>query len=203
MKATYDGFEAKKRGGSKLPPVGQYIGEIQGVRVDKSYSGDRDVIVCMVEITEGEYKGRYHEVFEDQRERFGGEVKYKGVLTLSPPIPNDEPWVKQRWESNLFCVQESNPGYHWDWDENKLKGKKIGINVRENYFKGKDGNWVTTTEIGQFETVDDVRNGKCKDMNPRGKKKMEEEQKNGSSSEGEFKGIEFGTDVSGNVEVPF
>ena len=203
MKATYEGFEAKQRGSSKMPPVGQYVAEIQGVRVDKSYSGDRDVIVCMIEIIEGEYKGRYHEVFEDNRERFGNDVKYNGVFTLTPPIPGDEPWVKSRWESNLFCVQESNPGYRWAWDENTLKGKKVGINVRENHFKGKDGNRVVTTEIGQFETVDDVRNGKCKDMTPRGKKKLDDEEKNGVVQDGEFKGIEYGEDVTGKVEVPF
>ena len=39
MKATYEGFEAKQRGSSKMPPVGQYVAEIQGVRVDKPSKG--------------------------------------------------------------------------------------------------------------------------------------------------------------------
>ena len=199
MKPTYAGFEAKKsRGGVFLPPVGQYVAEIQGVRLDKSYSGDRDVVVCMIEITEGDYKGQYHKVFEDQKERFGENVKYRGTFTLVPYLESDDPWVKQKFETNLFCVQESNPSYKWDWDEKKLKGKKVGINVRENTYVGRDGNEHTTTEIGQFEIIQDVLDGKCKDMKPRGKKKTEEQ-----SSDGNFKGIEFGDDVSGTVEVPF
>ena len=202
MRATYGDFQAKKqRGGLYPPPVGQYIGEIQNIRLDRSYNNDRDVIVCMVEITEGEYKDIYHKIFADQQERFGGEVKYKGTFTLTPPIDGDEPWVKQRWESNLWCVQDSNPGYVWDWDEKKLKGKKVGLNIRENTYTGKnDGKEHTTTEVGQFESINDIRAGKCKDMKPRGKKKTQEE---ASTDGSEFTGIEYGTDVSGNVEVPF
>ena len=202
MKATYGGFEAKKSSSNFLPPVGQYIAEIQGVRLDKSYSGDRDVIVCMIEIMEGDYKGQYHKVFEDQKERFGDGVKYKGTFTLTPYIEGDELYIKSRFEQNLWCVQESNPGYKWDWDEKKLKGKKIGINVRENHYKGNDGTKKITTEIGQFETIGDVRSGACKDMNPRIAKALKDEENNSSSSEG-FHGVEYGTDVSGNVEVPF
>lgn len=202
MKATYGGFEAKKSSNNFLPPVGQYIAEIQGVRLDKSYSGDRDVIVCMIEIMEGDYKGQYHKVFEDQKERFGDGVKYKGTFTLTPYIDGDELYIKSRFEQNLWCVQESNPGYKWDWDEKKLKGKKIGINVRENHYKGNDGTRKITTEIGQFETIDDVRNGNCKNMNPRIAKALKDEENNSSSSEG-FQVVEYGTDVSGNVEVPF
>lgn len=201
MKATYGDFEAKKSGGTFLPPVGQYVAEIQGVRLDKNYSGDRDVIVCMVEITEGEYKGQYHKVFEDQKERFGDNVKYKGTFTLTPWTPADELWIKERFERNLWGVQDSNPGYKWDWDENKLKGKKVGINVRENHYKGNDGKRKITTEIGEFVSINDIRDGKCKNMNPRIAKALKDEESNGSS-EG-FQGVEYGTDVSGNVEVPF
>ena len=196
MKPTYSGYEGKNtRGGVYLPPVGQYIAEIQGVHMDKSYDKTHDEIVLMIEITEGEFAGQYHKVFENQKERFGGDVKYKGVFKLRPPIDEDEPWVKNKFEANLWCVQESNQGYVWDWDENKLKGKKIGINVRENNYTGNDGKPKTTTEIGQLETIEDVRDGKCKDMKPRGA----QQKANNTSSETE----NIGTDVTNEVEVPF
>lgn len=205
MKATYQGFEVKKRGGGvQLPPVGAYEAEIQGVRLEKSYSGDRDVIVVMVEITAGEYKGQYHKVFEDQKERFGGDVKYRGTFRLTPPTDDDEPWVRKRWEENQWCISESNGKkpdgsyiYVWDWDEQKLKGKKVGINVRENYYTGRDGRERVTTEIGQFERIEDVQNGKCKVLKPRGKKAEETPT---VPAEG-FTGIELGE--ADQVEVPF
>ena len=189
MKPTYSGFEAKKNSFSTLPPAGAYVAEIKGVRTEPSYNNDREVIVCMVEITEGEYAGQYHKVFEDQQSRFGKDVKYKGVYKITPYLEGDETWVRSRFESALWCVEQSNPGYHWDWDETKLKGKKIGINVRNSIYYANDGSEKTTTEIGQFETVDDVRNGNCRTLKNRVQKKRGEE-------------TQF-TEVSNDVEVPF
>ena len=125
MKPTYEGFEAKKTSGfATLPPEGAYVAEIQGVRTEPSYDNSRDNIIVMVEITEGEYNGQYHKVFTEQQNSFGGDVKYRGVMKITPFIPSDEAWVKRRFEENLYCVQASNDGYRWDWDEKKLVGKK-------------------------------------------------------------------------------
>ena len=83
--------------------------------------------------------------------------------------------------------------YTWDWDEKKLKGKKVGINVRKRLYTFNDKD-RETTEIGRFETVDDVRNGKCKPMKERDQRtKREEDSTDGS---------EF-TDVSSDVSVPW
>ena len=193
MKATYKGFEAKKSSGgfTELPPVGAYVAQIQDVRASEGKDGQRDMIECMIEIIEGDYANRYHEVFEDQNERFG-KATYKGIFRLVCPNDGDEDWVTRNFEGNLWCVQQSNPGYSWDWDEKKLKGKKVGINIRKRLYtyNGKDRE---TTEIGRFETVDDVRNGKVKPMRDRD---------NRTSEPASTDGDEF-TDVSKDVAVPW
>ena len=191
MKPTYSGFEAKKSTGyAQLPPPGAYIAEIQGVKTEPSYDRTRDEIVCMVEITEGEFKGQYHKVFEEQRNSFGENVKYRGVFRLRPYIDGDESWVRSRFEGNLWCVEQSNPGYTWDWDESKLKGKKVGINVRTNVYTGRDGSEKETTEIGQFERIQDVMDGKCAKLKARVSKKQ-------SSATDSY------SDVTNTVDVPF
>lgn len=191
MKPTYSGFEARKTSGyAQLPPVGAYVAEIQGVKTEQSYDGSREEIVCMVEIIEGEYAGQYHKVFDEQKNSFGDSVKYRGTLRIRPFVDGDESWVRNRFEQNLWCVQESNPGYAWDWDEKKLKGKKIGINVRKNVYTGRDGQEKETTEIAQFETVQDVRNGKVRELKPRVSRQT------ASSSESY-------TNVTNDVDVPF
>jgi len=195
MKASYKGFEAKKAGGfTELPPVGAYVAEIQAVRFVPGKDGFRDKIECFMEITEGEYSGRFHEVYDDQKERFGDTAKYKGIFALVPPTEDDEEWRKRAFEGNLWCVQESNPGYTWDWDEKKLKGKKVGISIRKRLYT-YNGKHRETVEIGRFETVDDVRNGKCKPMKDRDQRKQEDE-------EVSTDGSEF-TDVSSDVDVPW
>jgi len=199
MKPSYSGFEAKKTGAFiELPPVGAYVAEIRDVRFLEA-DGDkqqRDVIELMIEIVEGEYKGRYMEAYNDQKERNADKAKYRGVFRLTPPVDGDEDWRKRVFEGNLWCVEQSNPGYSWDWDEKKLKGKKVGISVRKrlyNYTNNK-GEVVDaeTTEIGRFDTVDDVRNGKVKPMRDRDQRT--------NKSESNTDGQNF-TDVSASNEV--
>ena len=203
MKPTYTGFEAKKSNAFvELPTPGAYIGEIKAVRFlpkDEKKNQQRDQIEMMIDITEGEYAGRFMEVWEDQKEQWGDKVPYKGIFRLTPFVDGDEDWRKRAFEGNLWCVQESNPGYSWDWDEKKLKGKKIGISIRKRLYnyEAKDGTTKDgeTVEIARFETVDDVRNGKIKPMKDRDtrKKKDDEESTDGSKF----------TDVSSDVDVPF
>ena len=189
------GFEAKKRGGYPvLPPKGAYVAEIkQATYVEGDGYSDR--IECMVEITEGEFVGRYTEVWNDQKERFGDNVQFKGIVRLYVPADGDENYdsMMNRLQANLWCVEESNPGYKWGWDEKTLKGKKVGINVRK-YLYTYNGQDRETTEIAQFETIEDVRAGKCKELRDRDKRKKQEED---STDGSEF------TDVSKNVDVPW
>ncbi len=199
MKPSYKGFEAKKNGGFlTLPPAGAYVAEIKEVRFvvqDPLQNRDRDTIELMMEITEGEYSGRYMEFYQDQKERFGDSAKYKGVFRLVAPLENDDDWRKRTFEGNLWCVEQSNPGYTWDWDEKKLKGKKVGISVRERLYTYNDKD-RSTTEIAKFETVDDVKAGKVKPMRAR------DQRSNGSSTSESMDESNL-TDVSKTVDVPW
>lgn len=196
MKPTYSGFSAKEnKGFLDVPPVGAYCAEIQSARYipanDSTNKLGRDFIELYIDITDGEYKGRYMELWKDQREKFGN-AAYKGIFRLIPPTDGDEPWRKSNFEGALWCVEQSNPDYHWDWEEEKLKGKKVGINIRKRLYSynGKD---KETTEIGELKTIDDVKNGKCRRLNDRDTRKNSD----GSGDEQNF------TDVSAKVDVPW
>jgi len=195
MKPSYQGFEAKKSNGFlTLPEAGCYQAEIKDVRyVPANDKNPRDTIELMIEITAGEYAGRYMDFYKEQKERFGDTATYKGVFRLVPPLENDEDWRKRTFEGNLWCVEQSNPGYSWDWDEKKLKGKKVGINVRNRLYTYNDKE-RSTTEIGRFETIDDVKNGKCKPMKDR------DQRSNASDSASAPEGF---TDVSSEISVPW
>lgn len=205
MKPTYNGFEAKKNSGdfTQLPPPGAYVAKIMSVRF-LAKDGDkqqRDQIELFLDIIEGDYTGRFVEVWNDQKEKFGDKVPYKGIVRLTPPVEGDEDWRYRNFEGNIWCVQESNPGYTWDWDENKLKDKIVGINLRQRLYtytnsKGetKDGE---TVEIARFETVADVRSGKVKTAKPRDQRQKHDEETEDNSNDGGF------TDVSKDVNVPW
>lgn len=193
MKPTYSNFEAKKPSGFlTLPPAGCYVARILAARVAETFG--RQTIELMMDIEEGEYKGRYQEIFKDQKERFGDNAKYKGIFRLTPPVDGDEEWRRSAFENNLWCVQESNPGYKWDWEEQRLPGKLVGINVRNRLYTYNDQDRATT-EICRFETVADVRSGKVKPLKDRDSRTA----KDNPASDGKT----F-TEVSGNtVDVPW
>lgn len=199
MKQYGANVEIAKRGNYlDLPPVGAYVAEIKNVRVVEP-DGDRQQfpsLEMMVDIVEGEYANRYTEVYNDNKERFDN-AKYKGIFRLRVPTQNDgedEAWVARRFGNNIWCVQESNKGYEWDLDEKKLIGKKVGINVRRRLYT-YDGQDKETTEIGQFETVDDVKAGKCKPM-------KDNDRRSKGSSPASTDGSSF-TEVSGSIDVPW
>ena len=180
MKPTYQGFEAKENSTSflELPPAGLYIGQIMAVRVVDAdgVKTFRDWLEVMLEITEGDYKGRFTAVYNDQKERFGAEnTRYRGTFRIAIPSgkEDEEEWVRRSFEGNLWCVEQSNPGYHWDWDENKLTGKKIGINLRTRLYTYNDKD-KETVEVARFETVDDVKTGKAKPAKERDQRKHDD-----------------------------
>ena len=158
----------------RSPPPGVYVGTILQVRVVDADGQKvmRDKIEVMVEITEGEYKGRFTDYYKDQESRLGKDkAKFRGVFSLIPPVDGDEDWRFRAFEGNIWCVEESNPGYHFrkpdgSWDEQGLAGKAIGINIRNRLYNytGSDETVKEgkTIEIARFETVENVRSGKAK-----------------------------------------
>lgn len=198
MKPTYKGYEAKEnKGFLDVPPVGAYEAQILNVRYipadDESNFMHRDYIELFLDITEGEYKGRYMELWQSQKEKFGEKASYKGTFRLVPPVDGDDPWRRSAFEGALWCVEQSNDGYHWDWEEKNLAKKKVGINLRKRLytFGGKNRE---TTEIGKLEAISDVKNGKCRPMNARDNRTNKEP----DSTDGQ----EF-TEVSQTVDVPW
>lgn len=198
MKAKYSGYEAKKSGGFvELPPVGAYIGKILNVKVEQTYDKTHEQIVLMLDITEGEYAGRFMEQYEDAKQSFP-DTKFKGTIRITVPEedePEENAWIKKRFEGNLWAIEDSNPGYGWDWDEKKLKGKVVGFSIRERLYT-YNGNDRITVEIARLESINDIKNGKVKQMNPRDTRTKGN---NGTAGETSAEG----TDVTGKVEVPF
>ena len=98
------------------------------------------------------------------------EAKYKGDYKIQIPDANNErrqhpEWDLKKLNESFWCIEKSNPGYKFDGDTDhigELKGKVVGINVREAVYNGN-----TFTQIGQLEVADDVRKGIVKTMKPR------------------------------------
>ena len=124
-------------------PVGGYVAKIKKAQV-RTYTGNNgsfDKLEIAFDISEGEYKDFFASDLKAQKAE---DKKWKGVLRLYVPTDDGserDATTKSIFKGNMEAVEESNAGYHWDWDENKLAGKTVGILFRneEWAYDGKTG----------------------------------------------------------------
>ena len=146
-------------------PAGGYVCRIMAAKV-ATYGGkdgrpSYEKLEIAFDITEGEYKDFYKNDFDANTHE---DKKWKGVLRLSVPTDNGsdaDEWAKRVFRTCIEAVEDSNPGYHWDWNEAGLKGKDVGCLFRneEWEYNGKSG-WKAMPF--RFIPVSDAREGKIK-----------------------------------------
>lgn len=149
-------------------PVGAYICRILKAeeKVYNSSKGEWHKLEISFDISEGEHKDFYA---NDYKAQTGEDKKWKGVMRMN--IPTDDGseadgWAKRSFKTNILAIEDSNSGYHWDWNESQLKGKTVGIVFRseEWEYNGKRG-WRTAP----FKMVPaaDVKSGNIKIPDPK------------------------------------
>lgn len=138
-------------------PAGGYILKI--VDAEEVENSKGSMLLIHFDIAEGEYKDFYATNYKAQTSE---DKKWKGTYRLF--VPSDDgsdrdEWTRRRFNTVIVNIEESNPGYHWDWDEKKLKGKLIGglFNNKEYDFNGRHGFF---TNCHSLVTVEKIRSGK-------------------------------------------
>lgn len=156
--------EIKRNVGAGEPlPVGGYVAKIMNAEVKEYYWGD--VLVISFDIAEGEYKDFFANQYKANTNE---DKKWKGNFRINVPQEGNQWYDRQKrtFGNAIACIEDSNSGYHWDWDEEKLKGKLVGVLYR-NYEYDIDGRQGWSTECGTFVGVDDIRNGNFRQMKDR------------------------------------
>lgn len=160
MIPSYTGMKAEKASGYSPLPAGGYVATIVNAKVE-SYSWG-SVVVVAFDILEGDYKNFFKKAFDqDDRE----DKKWRGTYRLTVPDESSQYFEnnKRSFNNFIYALEDSNSGYHYDCDEKKLKGKKIGVLFRNKEWEmnGKTG-W--TTECGACTCVRDIREGNFKPL---------------------------------------
>lgn len=153
-----NGYEnAKTYTDQERLPVGGYILKIIDVEYQTNDWGD--VILLHFDIAEGEQKGFFQANYDAQT---GEDKKWKGTYRLR--VPKDDgsekdEWTMRRFKTIISNFEESNNPYHWNWDEQTLKGKFIGalFNNKEYEFNERHGFF---TNCHSLVTVNKIRSGK-------------------------------------------
>lgn len=160
----FAGYEKVQVSDFEKPPKGAYevkIMDAKKVSYTGKYGSPFSKLEIAFEIATGEFAGFYRRNFDVQTQE---DKKWKGVMRLY--IPKDDgtdmdEWTKKNFKRAMQAIEDSNPGYHWDWNEKGLKGKIVGClyQNKEWAYNGKTG-W--TAQPHSFIDVAKVRSGEFK-----------------------------------------
>lgn len=141
-------------------PLGAYVCKVKGVRID-TYDATSAQLMIQFDIAEGEYTDFYKREYATNTM---ANKKFKGVLRVWLPKDDgseQDEWTKSTFKGMCTAFEKSNPGYVWNWNEQTLVGRMVGVLFRneEWEYEGKTG-WA----VKPFRaiSVDSVRNGDFK-----------------------------------------
>ena len=141
-------------------PAGGYVLKVLDVKYMEYDWGDQ--IVLYFDIIEGEHKDHFKNNYQDQT---GEDKKWKGAYRLN--VPKDDgsekdEWSVKRFNTTIVAFEESNPGYHWDWDEGTLKGKVVGSVFNNKEFELDNGQRGFYTNCHHLVSADLIQKGAYK-----------------------------------------
>lgn len=147
----------------KLPPDGYIIKILDVNELEYAWGG---VLEILFDISEGDYKGYYTQQYKSSQFE---NKKYKGSYRFN--IPKDDgsdqdEWILRRFKTNITAFEESNAGFHWEWDEKKLVGLTVGAVFfeKEYEYNGKRGMFTT---VHSLRPVEKIKAGKFKIPDPK------------------------------------
>lgn len=134
------------------PTAGGYICKIMDVEdVPMNEQGKGDYLRIEYDIAGGDFKGYYKEQFD----RWGGNW-------IASFIRSYKEKAVGMFKHFTNCVEKSNAGYEWDWNEKGLIGKFIGLVLGEEEYKNSNNEIKTKLVVSQIKTVEEIKNGDFK-----------------------------------------
>lgn len=142
---NWDEIETNEYVASERLKLGGQICIIKNVK-NYEHNGIKKVSLEL-DINEGEQKGFYQKKYD---ERPDSAKFWDDGATLSfveePTEQKDKEYIK----GLIKAIESYNPNYKWDWDEEKLKNKIIGVNFSLKEYQGSDGNIYTKPQAYRY-----------------------------------------------------
>lgn len=151
---NWDEVEAKGMEDFRTLPIGAYECVIKEAGEYTSEQSGKTSFKVAVDIATGDYKDYYQNRFDNNT---NDNKKWDNNATRYLAFEGDN---VAYFKGFITCVENSNPGYKWDWDETKLVGKKVcGVFQYEEYEnqEGKKGVKVRLTKFRSLDKMKDIR----------------------------------------------
>lgn len=137
MKQTSDYAQAQAyTGDNERLPLGGHICQIRGARCETARSG-KEMLVLAIDIKEGSESDGFYQRRFDRAKEYNADAKWP-CLYRSVTETNDGK-TNPMFKGLIKAIEESNPGYTWNWNERSLNGLVVGFNFGEEEYKHNSG----------------------------------------------------------------
>ncbi len=148
---NYENVQASS-GEFARPTAGGYICKIINVEdVPVNEQGKGDYLRIEYDIADGEFKDYYKE----QNDRWGGNWNASFIRSYKEK-------AQGMFKHFINCVEQSNNGFVWDWNEKGLVGKFVGLVLGEEEYENKKGEIKTKLVVKDVKTPFEIKEGNFK-----------------------------------------
>ena len=134
------------------PSAGGYICKIVDVEdVPMNEQGKGDYLRIEYDIADGEFKGYYKEQFD----RWGGNWNASFIRSYKEKALG-------MFKHFTNCIEESNAGFMWAWDEKTLQGKYVGLVIGYEEYVNGSGETKERLCVKDVKTVEQIKQGDFK-----------------------------------------
>lgn len=161
MKPINNWENVKATGSFETLPAGGYVCQIKSAKEVPNKRSAGTHLEIMFDIAEGDYRGFFERDYRSQtrEDKFWGGIVNQNVPNEGSPKYEQQAGFFKRFIND---IEESNPGYHWNWDEKTLVGRMIGVVFGEREKQSQKGTVYTTSIADSITTVDAIRKGAYK-----------------------------------------
>jgi len=179
----FDKTEAFTGDYERIVPGGHICVILKVVVEEKDYGS---LMRIAFDIADGENEGFYDRQFK-RKQQNDSSAKWPGMYYQTIK-ENDLKYFK----GFITCIEQSNSGFKWDWNEKALVGKLFGGIFGEEEYVGNDGQVKTSVKCRFTSSVDKVREGV---------KVPEIKRVQGTSTSTNYS--QYGQEVDLNSDIPF
>lgn len=148
---NWEKVEAKGMEDFKALPIGAYECIIKKAQIHKNPENGKESFKVAVDILSGEYKDYFKKRYDSNT---NANKKWDNNAVRYLAFQGDN---VAYFKGFITCVENSNVGYKWNWDETTLTGKKIcGVFQYEEYEK-QDGKKAVKVRLNKFRSLEKMK----------------------------------------------
>ena len=154
--SDWDSAQAYTGEGQRITPGG-HVCRIMGMRQEMS-KNNKPMLIVAFDICEGSEMDGIYKRQHEMKKKFDAAAKWQGVIRYML-YGKDGVSTNGFFKGFITAVEESNPGWVWNWDEKSVAGKMVGMVFGEEEYRKQDGSIGSGVKAQQARSVQAIRDG--------------------------------------------